>query len=74
MCPPRKPEFTYSTSGGLGSLQGRQLSCSTPPKGDVKYDWNLSLNDNVPLGLNLNLGTVDSSMSLGGIELHQPYD
>ena len=55
-------------------MQGRQLSCSTPPKGDVKYDWNLSLNDNVPLGLNLNLGTVDSSMSLGGIELHQPYD
>jgi hypothetical protein len=38
-------------------------------KGDVRYDWNLRFNDEVPLNLAAVIGTGDGILRLGGLPL-----
>jgi hypothetical protein len=65
-----KPEVSYSVSNGVGDLQVRQPSGGgVSLKGDVRYDWNLRFNDEVPLNLAAVIGTGDGILRLGGLPL-----
>jgi hypothetical protein len=65
-----KPEVSYSVSNGVGELQVQQPSGGgVSLKGDVRYDWNLRFNDEVPLNLAAALGTGEGMLHLGGLPL-----
>jgi len=65
-----KPEVSYSVSNEVGELQVQQPSGGgVSLKGDVRYDWNLRLNDEVPLNLAVVLGTGEGMLHLGGLPL-----
>ncbi len=65
-----KPEVSYSVSNGVGDLQVQQPSGGgVSLKGDVRYDWNLRFNDEVPLNLAAVLGTGEGMLHLGGLPL-----
>jgi len=65
-----KPEVSYSVSNGVGDLQVQQPSGGgVSLKGDVRYDWNLRFNDEVPLNLAAVLGTGEAMLHLGGLPL-----
>jgi len=65
-----KPEVSYSVSNGVGDLQVQQPSGGgVSLKGDVRYDWNLRFNDEVPLNLAAVLGAGEGMLHLGGLLL-----
>ncbi len=68
--PSWKPEVKYEVTGGAGSLKVSQPGGSSKSvSGDVRYDWNILLNSNVPIDLRAMLGAGDGNMKLGGMLL-----
>ena len=65
-----KPEVTYELEGDAGRLVVRQPeSHGVPHGGKMKNDWNLNLNDSVPLRLKINLGVGKNELELGSLNL-----
>ena len=64
-----KPEVSYEVQGGEGKLRVRQPSVEGLPRGDSKYQWNLSFNNQVPLDLRVELGAGKSTLLLGDLSL-----
>ncbi|HWQ19380.1 MAG TPA: toast rack family protein [Methanotrichaceae archaeon] len=67
--PSWKPEISYSVASGVGNLTVRQPSNQSVPEGSTRYEWNLRLNQNVPMNLWVSGGTGDTRLQLGGMSL-----
>ena len=65
-----KPDVRYSVSSGVGDLQVLQPdSGGVYLVGVVRNDWNLRLNDVVPINLVVNLGAGEGALRFGGLSL-----
>lgn len=66
-----KPEIDYNINGEKGNLVIKQ-----PPvkylnfSENIRYEWNLQLNDTVPMDLKVQLGAGESCLDLGGLSLN----
>lgn len=70
-----KPEVDYEISGNEGRLTVRQPegetgSVSIPDTDNVKNEWDLKLNDDIPMDLDINLGVGESELELSGLTLN----
>jgi hypothetical protein len=67
-----KPVVDYSVSGDSGRLEVSQPNVDDEfpvlNADDVRYEWELRLNDEVPIDLNLNLGAGEGEIDLGGLQ------
>jgi N-terminal domain of toast_rack, DUF2154 len=65
-----KPEVSYAITDGVGDLKVSQpTSGSMSVSGDVRYEWNIRLNSEVPIDLRTMLGAGDGNLKLGGMSL-----
>lgn len=68
--PSWKPEVTYSIDNGKGSLRVSQPSVRGVSRSeDIRNEWILHLNDDIPLKLEVSLGAGESTLFLGGTSL-----
>jgi hypothetical protein len=71
--PDWKPVVTYGVENGRGRLsvdQPSRVVGATWP-GNVRYDWDLKLNSDVPMGLEISLGVGKSEVDLKGLNLRR---
>lgn len=65
-----RPEVEYSVSGSKGQLTIQQPSDVVDvPASEVRYVWDLMLNNDVPLELSIILGAGNNYLELGGLSL-----
>jgi len=64
-----KPEVKYEIKGNQGILRIRQSSFGTNAMGRARNEWNLTLNDKVPLDLKIATKVGKSNFDLGGLNL-----
>jgi hypothetical protein len=64
-----KPEVQYDVSGSRGTLTVRQPSHHTIGNND-KNQWELRLNEDVPMDINVKLGAGEGRLELGNTALH----
>jgi hypothetical protein len=69
--PEWRPEVTYTVDGGVGQLIIQQPSGIEilPQRGVSQYDWNLRLNNRVPISMNIMLGAGEAQLYLGELRL-----
>ena len=71
--PAWKPEVAYEVRGGEGRLTVSQpdaeIKSLNIPDSDIEYEWDLKLNDDVPMDLEIDLGVGESYLELGGLLL-----
>lgn len=70
-----KPEVNYEISSNEGRLTVRQPEGETgsvgiPDTDNVKNEWDLKLNDDIPMDLDINLGVGESELELSGLTLN----
>jgi hypothetical protein len=64
-----RPTVKYDVSDGEGRLIVEQPLSPEIRLGNVRYEWDIRLSDNVPMELNVKLGAGDSQLTLGGLDL-----
>lgn len=66
-----KPEVSYQVNGSTGTLTVRQTNENgfTRTPDQVRNDWDLHLQDGVPLALTANMGAGESKLKLGSLNL-----
>jgi len=64
-----KPELKYEVTGERGTLVVRQHGNHTVGSNN-KNEWELRLNDDVPMDLTVNLGAGQGILDLGNVSLH----
>jgi hypothetical protein len=69
--PSWKPEVKYEVNGQEGKLVVRQPSVSGPTAGKAKNEWNLTLNDKVPIDLSVEAGVGQGNFELGTLLLER---
>jgi len=62
-----QPEVNYYVSGGRGRLTVRQPHSSGVRWGDVRYEWDLRLKNDLPMALTVSLGAGRSELALAGL-------
>ena len=67
--PSWKPQVKYEVQGKEGMLTVRQPETSRSGGGKSKNEWNLSLNDKIPLDLHVECGVGTSNFELGSLSL-----
>ena len=67
--PSWKPEVDYNPSGGSASLVVRQNGTHHSHFGTLKYEWDLRLNQEVPLDLKVNFGAGQAQLDLGSLDM-----
>jgi len=69
--PEWRPELNYTVDGEIGQLLIQQPSGVEilPQRGVSQYDWNLRLNDRVPITMNVVLGAGEAQLYLGELRL-----
>lgn len=67
--PAWKPEVRYSTAGDVGTLTIDQPGHTHSHFGNTKYEWDLRLNQDVPLDLKANLGAGKAQLDLGNLSM-----
>jgi hypothetical protein len=66
-----KPQVKYEVAGDEGKLSILQPEgANTNSRGKASNKWHLSLNDDVPLRLEVNLGVGKSELELGSLKLN----
>jgi N-terminal domain of toast_rack, DUF2154 len=68
--PSGKPNVHYENTGGRGILTVEQPDGGHTRLGNVKYRWDLQLNNKVPMDLKVNFGAGDAHLDLGSLALH----
>lgn len=70
--PEWRPETAYSVDGEIGQLVIQQPAGIEilPQRGVSLYDWNLRLNDQIPISLSVNLGAGEAFLFLGSLRLN----
>lgn len=67
-----EPQITYDDSGDVGQLDMRQPDINEINWGnDVRYEWNLLFNDDVPMDMHAQLGAGESSFALWTLNLDE---
>lgn len=66
--PSLKPEIRSSTSANVASISIEQPS-SRMHFGHLKYEWDLRLNDSVPLDLDVHFGAGEANLDIGSLAL-----
>ena len=66
-----KPEVRYNVSGDRGTLTIQQPSGSHNYRGRTRYDWDIRLNNHVPVELNVGMGAGKAILNLSGLDLNQ---
>ena len=64
-----KPEVRYTKSADRGTLTISQPDRSGPHIGRSAYEWDLRLNRQVPLDINVQFGAGEARLDLGGLTL-----
>jgi predicted membrane protein len=64
-----KPKVVYERSGGRGTLTIEQPNSHHTNLGNTKYEWDLQLNNKVPMDLRANFGAGDARLDLGSLDL-----
>lgn len=66
-----KPEVRYDVSGDQGTLTIQQPSGSHTYGGSTRYDWDVRLNDQVPMEMDVKMGAGKANLNLAGLNLSQ---
>jgi hypothetical protein len=69
--PEWKPEISYEVRNQEGSLRVHQPGAGGIPLGNVKHEWNLVLNNEIPMRLDIELGAGQSDLFLGELALSE---
>jgi hypothetical protein len=65
-----KPEVNYDVTGDAGELSVEQGSGEdVPVGGEVRNEWDLHLNDDVPIDLSVEMGAGESDLDLDSLTL-----
>jgi len=64
-----KPEVRYDVTGDRGTLTIQQPSGRHNYRGRTRYEWDIRLNDQVPMTMNANLGAGKANLILAGLNL-----
>lgn len=64
-----KPVVRYSSSGLRGILTIEQPTSRSHMGGNVKYTWDVQLNDDVPIDMTANFGAGEARLDLGSLSL-----
>jgi hypothetical protein len=64
-----RPTVKYDVSDGEGHLVVEQPLSAEIRLGSVRYEWDIRLNNQVPMELNVKLGAGDSQLTLGTLDL-----
>jgi hypothetical protein len=65
-----RPEVDYQISAGRGILAIRQPDMDVSvPVGAIRYVWDLSFEDDVPMDMDVTLGAGTSTLAVGGMAL-----
>jgi predicted membrane protein len=64
-----KPVVKYEVNGRMGKLTIEQPHYGTGALGATRNEWNLSLNETVPMSLRIEAGVGKSNFELGGLDL-----
>ena len=67
--PSWKPTVRYESTGGRGILTVEQPSHGHTGLGNMKYRWDLQLNNKVPMDLKVNFGAGDARLDVGSLAL-----
>jgi hypothetical protein len=67
--PSWRPEVRYTSTSTHGDLTIRQPGQGHAQIGHMKYDWDLALNNDVPMDLNLHFGAGEAHLELGSLAL-----
>ena len=70
--PSWKPAVKYTSSGFRGTLRIEQPGNSHGGS-HVKYDWNVRLNDKVPMDISAEFGAGKARMNLGSLDLRSVH-
>lgn len=66
----RQPQVQYSENGAQGELQVSQPGNAPVPVGsEVINEWEIQLNENVPMDLSISTGAGNSQLDLGGLDM-----
>jgi hypothetical protein len=64
-----KPVVKYSSAAGHGSLDISQPGMHHGQTGNVKYEWDLRLANDIPLDMTVHFGAGDARLDLGSLSL-----
>ena len=64
-----QPEVRYSSTGTRGDLTIRQPGQGHNRIGHIRYEWDLALNNDVPMDLSLHFGAGEARLDLGSLSL-----
>ncbi len=67
--PSWQPEVSDTQTGDTQTVVIKQPNSGHHRGGDVHYNWNVDLNEQVPLGLNLNCGAGKARLDVGNLNL-----
>ena len=67
--PSWQPEVRYSSTGTHGDLTIRQPGQGHAQIGRTRYEWDLALNNDVPMDLSLHFGAGEARLRLGSLSL-----
>jgi hypothetical protein len=68
-----KPEVSYRGLAGRKELRVEQPDVPGPTLGNVQNDWEVRLNDDVPMDLSVSGGSGDGDLDLGSLSLKSLY-
>lgn len=66
-----KPEVSYNASGDRGTLSIQQPSGSHNFRGKTRYDWDIRLNNQIPMEMNVAMGAGKAMLNLAGLNLNR---
>lgn len=66
-----KPEVRYDATGDQGTLTVQQPSGGHNFRGKTRYDWDVQLNRQVPMQMNIKMGAGKANFRLAGLNLSQ---
>ena len=67
--PSWRPEVRYTSTSTHGDLTIRQPGQGHAQIGHTRYEWDLALNNDVPMDLNLHFGAGEAHLELGSLAL-----
>lgn len=67
--PEWKPNVKYGVDGKVGTLLLEQPSDNKNNASNVKNDWNISLNNNIPMDLDITLGSCTGTLDLNKLNI-----
>lgn len=64
-----KPEVRYGENGDRGTLTIEQPPGSRNYRGRTRYDWDIRLNNRLPMEMDVNMGAGKANLDLAGLNL-----